>query len=318
MLYIESLNSSLHEIMEENEGVYMIGEDIVDPYGGAFKVTKGLSSKYSGRVLSSPISEAAILGIGTGMAIQGFKPIVELQFADFVSVGFNQIVNNLAKTYYRWGQSVNVTLRMPTGGSIGAGPFHSQSNEAWFFHVPGLKIVYPSTAYDAKGLLNSSIDDSNTVLFFEHKALYRSIKDEVPESDYNIEIGKSKIVKEGKDLSILTYGLGVIWAKEYAQKSNYDVEIIDLRTLLPLDVDGIISSVSKTNRVLILHEDNITGGIGAEISALITENVFELLDAPIMRLGAIDTPVPFASDLEKEIYLPINKIEQKIKELLNF
>ena len=253
-----------------------------------------------------------------GLSFQGFKPIVELQFADFVSVGFNQIVNNLAKTYYRWGQHVNVTLRMPTGGGIGAGPFHSQSNESWFFHVPGLKIVYPSSPYDAKGLLNSSIDDNNTVLFFEHKALYRSIKGDVPTEEYNIELGKASIIKEGNDFTIITYGLGVLWAKKYAGDTNFDVEIIDLRTLCPLDLDCILKSVSKTNRVLVLHEDNITGGIGAEISSLITENAFEFLDAPIIRLGSLDTPVPFSKNIENDIYLPIKRIEEKVNKLMSY
>ena len=252
-----------------------------------------------------------------GLAIEGFKPIVELQFADFVTDGFNQIVNNLAKTFYRWGQPINVTLRLPTGGCIGAGPFHSQNNESWFFHVPGLKIVYPSSAYDAKGLLCSSIDDNNPVLFFEHKALYRSIKGEIPEKMYDIEIGKSKVVKEGSDLSIITYGMGVHWALDYARKSKYDIEIIDLRTLAPLDIKGIKKTVEKTNRVLILHEDNITGGIGAEISAIITENSFDSLDAPVMRLGSADTPVPFSKELEN-IYLPINKIDRVIHKLMSF
>ena len=207
---------------------------------------------------------------------------------------------------------------MPTGGGIGAGPFHSQSNEAWFFHVPGLKIVYPSNPYDAKGLLKTSIEDNNPVLFFEHKALYRSIKSEVPENSYNIEMGKLKIVKEGNDFTIVTYGLGVHWSKEYAENSKYDIEILDLRSLSPLDLNGILKSIKKTNKVLILHEDNLTGGIGSEISALINENAFEYLDAPIMRLGAIDTPVPFSKNIENDIYFPIKRIDEKAIKLMNY
>lgn len=316
--FVDAIKNSLYQKMKSDKSVIIMGQDIAE-YGGVFKVTEGFLDTFGKeRVRNTPITESAVIGCAMGLSFNSFKPVVEMQFADFVSVGFNQIVNNLAKTYYRWGQPVNVTLRMPTGGGIGAGPFHSQSNESWFFHVPGLKIIYPSTAYDAKGLLSSSIDDNNPVLFFEHKALYRSIKDEVPESLYSIEIGKSKIVKEGKDLSIITYGLGVIWAKEYAKNSNYDIEIIDLRTLLPLDMKEILNSVSKTNKVLILHEDSKTGGIGAEISAMIAENIFEFLDAPIMRLGALDTPIPFSKNIENDIYFPVNKIHEKVNKLMKY
>ena len=244
-----------------------------------------------------------------------------MQFADFVSVGFNQIVNNLAKTFYRWGQSVNVTLRLPTGGGIGAGPFHSQSNESWFFHTPGLKLVYPSNPIDAKGLLLSSIDDENPVLFFEHKALYRSSTTEVSSSNYHIPIGKAKIVNSGDSLTIITYGMGVIWAEDFLSKNSSYVdmiEIVDLRTLLPWDRDTVFKSIKKTNKVLILNEDNITGSISAEISATISEHIFEYLDSPIIRLGSLDTPIPFSSKLEKNIYMPITRIDDAIKKLLEY
>jgi len=295
-----------------------MGQDIAE-YGGVFKVTEGLLDKFGkDRVRNTPITESAVIGTAMGLSLKGFKPVVEMQFADFVSNGFNQIVNNLAKTHYRWGQPVNVTLRLPTGAGIGGGPFHSQSNESWFFHVPGLKIVYPSNPYDAKGLLCTAIDDNNPVLFFEHKALYRSVKQNIPNDLYNIEFGQLEVVQEGSDITIITYGLGVSWSKEYVKESSYSIEILDLRTLVPIDLDNILKSVMKTNRVLILHEDNITGGIGAEIASKISENAFEYLDAPIVRLGSLDTPVPFSDNIEKEIYFPISKIDEKIKFLMNY
>jgi len=319
--YVDSISNSLRDIMLNNDKTIIMGQDISE-YGGVFKITKDFLEEFgSDRVRNTPIIESGILGASVGLALDGFIPIVEMQFADFVSCGFNQIVNNIAKTHYRWNESLNITIRMPYGGGMSAGPFHSQSPESWFFHTPGLKIVAPSSAYDAKGLLNSSIEDPNPVLYFEHKYMYRSIKGLVPNDYYNIEIGKADIKKVGKDASIITYGMGVHWALEIANKledNNISIEVVDLRSLIPWDKDLVEKSISKTNRVLILHEANLTGGIGAEISAYISEKCFESLDAPVMRLGAIDTPVPFASDIEKEIYLPINKIEQKIKELLNF
>ena len=316
--FVDAIKNTLYDKMLLDESIILMGQDIAE-YGGVFKVTEGFVEKFGkDRVRNTPIIESGVVGAAMGMAINGFKPIVELQFADFVSVGFNQIVNNLAKTHYRWNQSINVTLRMPTGGSIGAGPFHSQSNESWFFHVPGIKIVYPSNPYDAKGLLCSSIDDGNPVMFFEHKALYRSVEENIPNSMYNIELGKLSVIKEGKDLTLITYGLGVNWAKKVANKSKYDIEILDLRTLVPLDVEGIFKSISKTNRVLILHEDNLTGGIGAEISAIINENYFEYLDAPIFRSCSIDTPIPFASNIEDKVYLPTSTLEEKINTLMEY
>jgi 2-oxoisovalerate dehydrogenase E1 component len=257
-----------------------------------------------------------------GLALEGFKPIVEMQFADFVSCGFNQITNNIAKTHYRWNKPLNITIRMPYGGGMSAGPFHSQSPESWFFHTPGLKIVVPSTPYDAKGLLVSSIEDPNPVLYFEHKFMYRSVKGLVPESVYNIEIGKAEIKRSGTDVSVITYGMGVHHminlADKLEDKEGISVEVVDLRSLIPWDKDLVKESISRTNRALVLHEASLTGGVGAEVSAFISENCFTHLDAPVMRLASIDTPIPFASKLEKEIYLPFNKIENKIKELLNF
>ena len=315
--FVDSIRESMMQKMNKDNKVLIMGQDIAE-YGGVFKVTEGFLNKFgSDRVKNTPITESAVIGAAMGLAIEGYKPIVEMQFADFISDGFNQVVNNLSTTYYRWGQAINVTLRLPTGGSIGAGPFHSQCNEAWFFHVPGLKIVYPSNPFDAKGLLASSIDDPNPVLFFEHKALYRSLKSDVPCDLYKIKIGESIIVEEGSDLSIITYGLGVQWALDCAKKSKYSIEILDLRTLNPLDKESIYSTVRKTNRVLILHEDNLTGGIGGEISSMISEHCFDFLDAPIARLGSMDTPVPFSDNLEK-IYLPKNKIKNKIEKLMSF
>jgi len=318
MRYIDAIKDALYNKLSSDDKVVLMGQDIAE-YGGVFKVTEGFLSKFGKeRIRNTPITESAVIGAAMGLSIAGYKPIVEMQFADFVAVGFSQIVNNLAKTYYRWGQPVNVTLRLPTGGGIGAGPFHSQNTEAWFFHVPGLKIVYPSSPYDAKGLLAASIEDPNPVLFFEHKYLYRSIKSNVPEKEYTVEIGKASVVKKGSDLSIITYGLGVKWALDYAKGSPYDVEVLDLRTLTPLDVEAIYTTVNKTNRVLVLHEDNISGGIGAEISSLISEHCFNALDAPVMRLGSIDTPVPFSSNIEKDVFLPISKIDVTIRKLMKY
>ena len=319
--YVDSISNTLKKIMQKDDKTIIMGQDICE-YGGVFKVTKDFANEFgTARVRNTPIIESGILGASIGLALEGFKPIVEMQFADFVSCGFNQIINNIAKTHYRWNESLNIIIRMPYGGGMSAGPFHSQSPEAWFFHTPGLKIVAPSTPFDAKGLLNSSIEDPNPVLYFEHKYMYRSIKGLVPNEYYNIEIGKGAIKKLGTDLSVITYGMGVHWALDISkklEKEGIDIEIVDLRSLIPWDKELVEASISKTNRVLILHEANLTGGIGAEISAYISEKCFKFLDAPVMRLGAIDTPIPFSNQLEGEIYLPINRIEQKIKELLNF
>jgi 2-oxoisovalerate dehydrogenase E1 component len=268
-------------------------------------------------VRNTPLCESAIIGTGLGLSIKGMKAMVEMQFADFVTCGFNQIVNNLAKSHYRWGQHADVVVRMPTGAGVAAGPFHSQSNEAWFFHTPGLKIAYPSNPFDAKGLLATSFDDPNPVIFFEHKALYRSVSSQVPEEAYTIPFGKARVLREGNKASIITYGAAVHWAEKTCASAGLDVEIIDLRTLLPWDKEAVADSVKKTGRVLVLHEDCITGGIGAEIAAWISEELFRWLDAPVMRLGSMDTAVPFAPTLEKG-FLPQSKIGGKLGELLGY
>jgi 2-oxoisovalerate dehydrogenase E1 component len=245
------------------------------------------------------------------------KAVMEMQFADFVTVGFNQIVNNLAKLHYRWGENADVVVRIPTGGGSAAGPFHSQSNEAWFTHTPGLKVVYPSTPTEAKGVLAAAIEDPNPVVFFEHKGLYRSIKEEVPDEYYTLEIGKANLVREGNSASVITYGMGVHWAKEIAEKHDLNVDILDLRTLLPLDMDAVFETVQKTGRVILLHEDCLTGGIGGELAARIAESCFEYLDAPVMREGSLDTPVPFDGELEKN-FMPKDRFEAKLLRLLEY
>jgi len=281
-------------------------------------VTEGFVEEFGkDRVRNTPICESAIIGAALGLSINGMKAVMEMQFADFVTVGFNQIVNNLAKLHYRWGENADVVVRMPTGGGSAAGPFHSQSNEAWFTHTPGLKVVYPSSPTEAKGLLAAAIEDPNPVIFFEHKGLYRSIREEVPNDYYTLEIGKANIVNEGNKASVITYGMGVHWAKEIVEKHNLDVEILDLRTLLPLDMDAVYQTVQKTGRVLLLHEDCLTGGIGGELSALIAENCFEYIDAPIMREGSLDTPVPFDAELEKN-FMPKDRFESKLLELIEY
>lgn len=294
-----------------------MGQDIGE-YGGAFKVTAGFLSEFGAeRVRNTPLCESAIIGAALGLSVKGFKSVVEMQFADFVSCGFNQIVNNLAKVHYRWGQHADVVIRMPTGAGVGAGPFHSQSNEAWFFHTPGLKILYPSSPQDAKGLLAAAIEDPNPCLFFEHKALYRSVIGQVPDEYYTVEIGKAHLVKEGDQATVVTYGMGVHWAKRVMESLDVRVDLLDLRTLLPWDKEAVEKSVKKTNKVMILHEDCLTGGIGAEIAAWISEHCFECLDAPVMREGSLDTPVPFAANLE-ENFLPENRFKDKLMALLAY
>jgi 2-oxoisovalerate dehydrogenase E1 component len=270
------------------------------------------------RVRNTPLCESAIIGAGLGLSIAGMKAVVEMQFADFVTCGFNQIINNLAKIHWRWGQNADVVIRMPTGAGSAAGPFHSQSNEAWFVHTPGLKVVYPSNPADAKGLLNAAIEDPNPVLFFEHKMLYRSLKGDVPSAYYTSEIGKATLAAEGTDLTIITYGAGVHWAIDAINSlPNISAEILDLRTLLPLDTEAIYRAVEKTGKVIVLHEDCMMGGIGGEISALITENCFKSLDAPVKRIASIDTPVPFAVDLEK-LFLPQERLLEAINALIAY
>ena len=303
--------------MERFENSIIMGQDIAE-YGGVFKMTEGFLEKFGkDRVRNTPLCESAIVGAALGLSLKKKKAIMEMQFADFVTVGFNQIVNNLAKIHYRWGQNADVVIRMPTGASVGAGPFHSQSNEAWFSHTPGLKVLYPSNPEDAKGLMLAAIEDPNPVMIFEHKALYRSLTGLVPENYYVTPLGKAKLVEKGNELSIITYGMGVHWAKKAVKEKNISADILDLRTLLPLDKDSMFESVKKTNKVLVVHEDCLTGGIGGEISSLINENCFEYLDAPIVRCASMDTPVPFASDLEDQ-FLANKNLNKKIDYLINY
>ena len=315
--FVDAISDGLKIAMETHDNLVLMGQDIAD-YGGVFKITDGFTTQFGkDRVRNTPLCESAIIGIGVGLSIKGMKSMVEMQFADFVTCGFNQIVNNCAKLHYRWGQNVDMVIRMPTGGSVGAGPYHSQCNEAWFYHTPGLKIIYPSNPYDAKGLLLAAFEDPNPVMYFEHKALYRKISDNIPADYYTVEIGKAAINRPGNDATIITYGLGVHWANEVVETLGLDVEIIDLRTLLPIDYETIATSVEKTNRVLILHEDTMTGGIGGDLSAYISEHMFEHLDAPVIRVASLDTPVPFAPNLEKQ-FLPIDRLKTKLTALLDY
>jgi len=315
---IDAISDGLRLAMEKHTNLVLMGQDIAE-YGGVFKITEGFVEKFGKkRVRNTPLCESAIIGTGFGLSINGYKAMVEMQFADFVTEGFNQIINNLAKSHYRWGQNADVVIRMPTGAGVNAGPFHSQSNEAWFFHTPGLKIVYPAFPVDAKGLLLASFEDPNPVLFFEHKALYRSITQEVPDDYYTIEIGKASLIKEGNDVSIITYGFGVHWAMETLNNHpEISADLVDLRTLLPLDKEAIFNSVKKTGKVIVLHEDTLTGGIGAEIASLISENCFQYLDAPIVRSASIDTPVPMNTELEWN-FLPKTRFEKELLELINY
>jgi 2-oxoisovalerate dehydrogenase E1 component len=316
--FIDAISDGLRQSMEKHANLVLMGQDIAD-YGGVFKITEGFVEKFGKeRVRNTPLCESAIIGAGLGLSIKGMKAMVEMQFADFVTEGFNQIINNLAKIHWRWGQPADVVVRMPTGAGTAAGPFHSQSNEAWFFHTPGLKIVYPSNPHDAKGLLCAALEDPNPYLYFEHKLLYRSVKDQVPDEYYTVEIGKAKLVNEGADVSIITYGMGVHWAKEIMNTMpEVTADILDLRTLLPWDKEAVMDTVRKTNRVLILHEDTLTGGIGAEIAAWISEHAFTYLDAPVKRVASLDTAIPFASTLENN-FLPKGRIKSAIEELLRF
>ena len=315
---VDAIQDGLRQSMEKYPDLVIMGQDVAE-YGGVFKVTEGFVEQFGkDRVRNTPICESAIVGAGLGLSIAGMKAVVEMQFADFVTCGFNQIVNNLAKMHWRWGQNADVVVRMPTGAGSAAGPFHSQSNEAWFFHTPGLKIVFPSSPYEAKGLLNAAIEDPNPVMVFEHKFLYRSIREEIPDDYYTVEIGKANTVSEGSDLTIITYGLGVHWARQYAENhSDLSVEILDLRTLLPLDTEAIYAAARKTGRVIVLHEDCMTGGIGGELVALISENCFEALDAPVKRVASLDTPVPFAGQLEQQ-FLPKERLTEAIESLMNY
>jgi 2-oxoisovalerate dehydrogenase E1 component len=315
---IDSISDGLRQSMEKYDSLVLMGQDIGD-YGGVFKITDGFVKQFGReRVRNTPLCESAILGAGLGLSINGQKAMVEMQFADFVSEGMTQICNNLAKSHYRWGQNADVVVRMPTGGGMAAGPFHSQSIESWFTHTPGLKVVYPAFPADAKGLLAASIEDPNPVMFFEHKGLYRSIKEDVPDDYYTLELGKAKLIREGSDVTIVTYGMGVHWAIEALDEDpEVSADLVDLRTLVPLDTNTIYESVKKTNRVIILHEATMFSGIGGELSALITENCFEYLDAPVKRVASMDTPVPFINQLEEQ-FMPKNRFKEELIKLVSY
>jgi 2-oxoisovalerate dehydrogenase E1 component len=316
--FIDALKEGLQQSMQQHPNLVLMGQDIAE-YGGAFKITDGFVAEFGkGRVRNTPLCESAIVGTCLGLSLEGFKAMMEMQFSDFVTVGFNQIVNNLAKIHYRWGQAADVVIRMPTGGGVGAGPFHSQSTEAWFTKVPGLKVVYPATPADAKGLLIAAFNDPNPVLYFEHKALYRSVSGAVPQDFYEVEIGKARHVQAGEDISIITYGAGVHWAEDYAvNHPDYSIDILDLRTLLPLDYEAIRAAVRRTGKVLLLHEDTLIGGIGGEISAWISEHCFSYLDAPIMRCASLDTPIPFNMELEAN-FMAKARLSETVEKLISY
>ncbi len=316
--FVDAISDGLRLAMRKHENLVLMGQDIAD-YGGVFKVTEGFVAEFGKkRVRNTPLCEAAILGSGFGLSINGMKAMVEMQFADFVTEGFNQIINNLAKSHYRWGQNADVVVRMPTGAGVAAGPFHSQSNEAWFFHTPGLKIAYPAFASDAKGLLLTAFEDPNPVLFFEHKALYRSTNEEVADDYYTIPFGQARLVKQGTDITIVTYGMGVHWAIEITnQHPEISADIIDLRTLVPLDKETIIQSVNKTGKAIVLHEDTLTGGIGGELATIINQHCFQNLDAPVVRSASLDTPVPMNAELEWN-FLPKARFEKQLVDLWKF
>ncbi len=315
--FIDAITEGLDESMKRHENLVLMGQDIAD-YGGVFKVTDGFLERYGeGRVRNTPLCESAIIGIGLGLTFRGMKAMVEMQFADFVTCGFNQIINNLAKAHYRWGHAADVVIRMPTGGGMGAGPYHSQSNEAWFTHTAGLKVVYPSNPMDAKGLLIAAINDPNPVMFFEHKGLYRLLTSEVGDGYYTTEIGKAALAAEGDSLSIITYGMGVHWAIKATEEMEISANILDLRTLSPLDYEAIEETVRKTGKVIILHEDNMMGGIGGDLSGYISEHCFQYLDAPVIRVASLDTPIPFAKELEA-VYLPEQRLREKLAYLLDY
>ncbi|MCC7497117.1 MAG: alpha-ketoacid dehydrogenase subunit beta [Bryobacterales bacterium] len=319
--YLEAIREGLWEEMERDPNVFCIGEDIA-VYGGAFKVTAGFLEHFGEkRVVDTPISESAIVGAAIGAGFIGLRPVAEMQFADFITCGFDQIVNFAAKCRYRWGAGVPIVIRAPSGGGVHGGPFHSQNPEAWFAHVPGLKVLCPATAYDAKGLIKSAIRDNDPVLFFEHKALYRRIKEDLPEQEYTVPIGKAAIYRDGTDLSIITYGAMLYEASQAAgdlAAEGYSVEIVDLRTVFPLDEETVLASVRKTARAIVLHEDTLTGGIGGEVVARITEKAFEYLDAPVVRIAAPDTPVPYSSPLEQAFLPTAAKVTAKARWLLQY
>ncbi len=319
--FVDAISDALRQAMERDGRVILLGQDIAE-YGGVFKVTEGFAERFGrARVRNTPIIESGAVGAALGLALEGFKPVVEMQYADFITCGFNQIVNNLATTHYRWGAPVNVTIRAPFGGSIGAGPFHSQSMEAWFCHVPGLKVVVPGTPEDAKGLLLAAIDDPNPVLFFEHKYLYRTLKGAVPEAPYHVPLGAARLAREGADATIVTYGIGVLWALEeadYQARQGRSLEVVDLRTLAPWDKETVVASVRKTSRLLVLHEASRTAGFGAEVAAVMAEEAFGLLDAPPVRVAGADLPIPFSRAMENEIYSAKARLRAAVERLLAY
>jgi 2-oxoisovalerate dehydrogenase E1 component beta subunit len=318
LTYIEAISEGLREEMRRDPSVFILGED-VGTFGGAFKVTKGFVEEFGEeRVIDTVLAEGAIIGAATGAAIAGLRPVAEMQFSDFVANGFNQVVNVAAKYHYRNFIPVPMVVRLPTGGGIRGGPFHSASTEAWFFHVPGLKLVAPSTPYDAKGLIKSAIRDPNPVLYFESKFLYRHVKTEVPGDDYVVPLGRADVKREGNDITVVTYGTGVHWSLEAASKlaaEGVGVEIVDLRSLIPLDREAILASVKKTGKLLIVHEDTLTGGIGAEVAALVSSQAFEYLDAPIRRVASADTPIPYAPTLEDAVLPNAEKVAAGLRAL---
>ena len=318
---LEAIRQAIFEEMDRDAAVVAIGEDI-GVYGGAFKVTEGLLERFGPeRVMDTPISETAIVGAAVGMGYLGLRPVVEMQFIDFIACCFNQVTNFVAKSHYRWGAPVPMVLRGPSGGNVHGGPFHSANPEMYFVHTPGLKVVYPATAYDAKGLLKSAIRDNNPVLFFEHKYLYRRIKEELPEEDYTVPLGKAAVKREGRDLTIISYAAMLHTSLEAAEalaKEGIEAEVVDLRTLLPLDKETILASVKKTNKLLIVHEDTRTGGIAGEIASLVCEGAFEDLDGPIVRVTSLDTPVPFAPPLEERFLPNAEKVAVAARELARY
>jgi 2-oxoisovalerate dehydrogenase E1 component beta subunit len=319
--YVEAIHQALREEMQRDSRVFLIGEDL-GLYGGAFKVTKGLLGEFGPtRVIDTPISEAAIIGAAVGASLRGFRPIAEMQFSDFIANGFNQVVNIAATTYYRWHIPAPIVIRCPSGGGFSGGPFHSRNTESWFTHQPGLKIVCPATPYDAKGLLVSAIRDNNPVLYFEHKNLYRKVKGEIPDEPYTIEIGKARVARPGTDVTVLTYGSAVHWCMDAADQlaeAGRNAEIIDLRSLVPLDTDAILTSVRKTGRCLIVHEDNLTGGFGGELAAFVAHTAFKFLDAPVDRVASPDIPTPFAPALERAMYPTVATVREALDKILQY
>ena len=319
--YVEAIREGLWEEMARDDSVFVMGEDVA-VYGGAFKITKGMLEEFGElRVVDTPLSESAIVGAGTGAAIHGLRPVLEMQFADFMACGFDQITNFAAKCRYRWGQAIPMVIRAPAGGNIHGGPFHSQNVEMPYVHTPGLKVVQPATAYDAKGLIKASVRDNDPVIFLEHKYLYRSVKEELPSGDYTVPLGKAKIQRRGTDLSIITYGWMVHVALDAAARlsgDGVDAEVLDLRTLVPLDRESILGTARKTSKVILLHEDTLTGGLGGELAGIIGEHAFDYLDGPLVRIAAPDTPVPFSETLERAFLPSVDDVVSKARWLHRF